>query len=157
VAKPEATLDQCQAVITQVQEPVVASCDAGDVTEVKHHLSQVEQPLHVLSISFSLTSFFTIRKEVVHKYSYAFVKVLTKFQAVLTVIDSYPKIAAGCTDAFAKMDQYFDNICTVFKKRGEEIYQQIHQEASFNVTIWATAGFTFQSKAGYDSSSSISD
>ncbi|EFP92624.1 hypothetical protein PGT21_014815 [Puccinia graminis f. sp. tritici] len=150
VAKPADSLSQCENAITQVKEPVVVSCKEGKVEKVKSHLITVQKPIQVLSFTFSSSSSIVIQKEVVTKYSQEFIKVLIKFQSVLTVIYSHPKISAGCTEVFAKLDSHFDSICTVFKeKHGVEIYKMIHEESSINVTVWEKTGFKFQSKGGY--------
>ncbi|KAI7939628.1 hypothetical protein MJO29_014364 [Puccinia striiformis f. sp. tritici] len=149
VSPPATHLNQCQTVITEVKEPVVASCKAGKIEKVKSHLEKVQKPVKALSASFSYSSTLVIKKEVITKYSYEFIKVLRKFQSILTVIYSHPKISASCTEVYAKFDYQFDSICTVFKKHGVEIYKLIHEEASLNVTVWVKSGFKFQSKGDY--------
>ncbi|OAV88630.1 hypothetical protein PTTG_08468 [Puccinia triticina 1-1 BBBD Race 1] len=150
VAKPADTLSKCQTTITEVKEPVVVSCNEGKVEKVKSHLIKVQKPVQALSISIIFSSTLTIQKEVVTKYSHEFIKVLIKFQAILKVIYYHPKISAGCTEVYAKLDAHFDSICTVFyKKHGVEIYKMIHEEVSLNVTVWEKSGFKFQSKGNY--------
>ncbi|KAI9621126.1 hypothetical protein H4Q26_013324 [Puccinia striiformis f. sp. tritici PST-130] len=115
VSPPATHLNQCQTVITEVKEPVVASCKAGKIEKVKSHLEKVQKPVKALSASFSYSSTLVIKKEIITKYSYEFIKVLRKFQSILTVISSHPKISASCTEVYAKFDYQFDSICTVFK------------------------------------------
>ncbi|KAH9443157.1 hypothetical protein Pst134EB_027508 [Puccinia striiformis f. sp. tritici] len=112
-------------------------------------LGEGPKTVKALSASFSYSSTLVIKKEIITKYSYEFIKVLRKFQSILTVISSHPKISASCTEVYAKFDYQFDSICTVFKKHGVEIYKLIHEEASLNVTIWVKSGFKFQSKGDY--------
>ncbi|PLW07250.1 hypothetical protein PCANC_05342 [Puccinia coronata f. sp. avenae] len=155
VTKPEVSLEKCQTEIALVKQPIVTSCNAGKVEEVKSHLYRVQKPVNTLSITFNTHSSLTIEKDVYTKYSVQFIKVLIKFQSVLTVIYKYPNIKYGCNEVFAKFDYHFDIISTKLKKHGVEIYKKIYAESSFDWTIWESSGFKFYKKEGYSSSGTI--
>ncbi|POW07709.1 hypothetical protein PSTT_08123 [Puccinia striiformis] len=65
VSPPATHLNQCQTVITEVKEPVVASCKAGKIEKVKSHLEKVQKPVKALSASFSYSSTLVIKKEII--------------------------------------------------------------------------------------------
>lgn len=138
-------LEECQTVIVQVKQPVVQSCSAGQVDQVKGHLQSVAKPVKTVAVLFHAS--LVIRQKIQVTYSSIFIKVLVKFQEILKVISNYPKIAAGCTDVFLELDYHFDSICTDFKKGGVDIYQLIQKETSIDVSVWVKLGFTFHSKS----------
>jgi len=148
-AKTEATLQKCETVIAEIKQPVVKSCDDGKVDDVKDHLMKAQQPVQSLSTTITASATITIQKEVIKRYCDEFVKVLIKFQAVLTVVSKYSKIKSGCTEVYKKFDVHFDKICAHFKKHGVEVYKQIYATTTLELTVWESSGFTFYKKGGY--------
>ncbi|MBW0473383.1 hypothetical protein O181_013098 [Austropuccinia psidii MF-1] len=148
VASGKTEFEVAQKAVIQVQQPVKTLCYQGQPDEVKGKLESLYNPVY--EVSTKVHEIVQIKEKIVYSnveaYFVAFVKLLVEFEVIIKTVGNYPKIVNYTKTHFTHFDTHFAKISKDLQDCGIDVSKRFREHVELNFTIWATVGFTFQTK-----------